>query len=190
MGAMSSSHPDLRFTYQDYLVASEAKRCELIDGDLIVVPSPTPYHQLVSGRLEDALNEFLRGSEAGIVLYAPCDVYLSEHDVVQPDILVISADRLGIVKEKYIQGAPDLVVEILSASSESRDRGIKAKLYSRFGVREYWIVDPDGKTIEVQTRQDARLRTEATYVVGDHLKSTLLEGFTLDLTGIFAPLGV
>ena len=85
---------------------------------------------------------------------APCDVYLSRHDVVQPDILFIGAQRQGMIEEKLIRGAPDLLVEVLSSSSQARDREMKRKLYGRFGVREYWLVDPERRRVEILTRQE------------------------------------
>jgi Uma2 family endonuclease len=140
---------DLRFTYQDYLQLPEDHRYEIVNGDPYRLSASTPSHQKVSRNLAFQLHQYVMEKDLGETLKAPCDVLLSETDVVQPDILFISKEHLSIIKETNIQGAPDLVVEILSPTSEKRDRGAKQKLYARAGVTEYWIVDPTAKTVEV-----------------------------------------
>ena len=182
---MNPVKPELKFTYQDYVLLPEDKRYELVDGDLCMVPAPRPYHQNVCGEIELALRQFVKERKLGQVLDAPCDVYFSQYDVVQPDILFFLSERLGIIKETYIQGAPDLVVEVLSPSDPGRDREVKRKLYSRYGVQEYWIVDPDARSIEVLTRQEGTLSTLQTFVASDSLTSPLLEGFQLHLPPVF-----
>lgn len=185
---MSPSRPELKFTYHDYLLLPEDKQYELIDGNLCMVPAPTPYHQAMAGRIEFELRLFLKERRVGEVLGAPCDVYLSQYDVVQPDILYISSDRLGIIKDAYIGGAPDLVVEIVSSSSRERDREVKRKLYARYGVREYWVVDPEARSIGVLTRQEGSLKNFQTFMAPDLLRSPLLAGFQLQLSMIFEEL--
>lgn len=184
---MSTTRPGLKFTYEDYLLLPEDKRYELIDGELHRVPAPRPYHQIVSMRIEHALYEFVEGGRLGRLIHAPCDVRFSRYDLVQPDIFFISAERLGIIKENYIQGPPDLVVEVLSPSDPDRDREVKRKLYALYGVREYWIVDPDAKTIEVLTREQGELITSCTFVADESLTSPLLKDFSLPLSPVFQP---
>src|SRR4030067_2751798 len=138
-----------RCTYEDYLKTPEDKRYELINGDLLMTPSPIPNHQRVSGKLEFILRKFITENNLGEVFYAPCDVCLDNENVVQPDILFISKDRLGIIGEKNVQGAPTLAIEILSESTAYRDLVQKKKLYSRFGVKEFWIVIPGEESIDV-----------------------------------------
>src|SRR6266496_19293 len=94
--------PSLRYTYDDYLLLPEDRRYEILDGDLFMTPAPTPYHQLVSKRIEFPLDEHVRRNQLGEVLDAPCDVVLSSTDIVQPDILFIAAERLSIIGEKFI----------------------------------------------------------------------------------------
>jgi Uma2 family endonuclease len=186
---MKPSRSEIKFTYEDYLLLPGEKRYELIDGDLHMVPAPRTFHQLVSVEIMEALNRFVREQGLGRVFSAPCDVYFSRQDVVQPDILFIASNRLGVIKENYIQGAPDLVIEILSPSSEEMDRQLKRKLYALHGVREYWIVNPDAKSIEVLTRQEGDLRIVQTFVADEWLTSPLLEGFRMLLLEVFRPLG-
>lgn len=188
MEQMKEVPRQLKFTYHDYVLLPEDKQYELIDGDLYMVPAPTPYHQSIAGRIEFELRRFVKEHTMGEVLHAPCDVYFSQYDVVQPDILYVSSERLGIIKERYVQGPPELVVEILSPSSRDKDRQIKRKLYGRHGVREYWIVDPEAKSVELLTRQETSLETLHTFVDPDLLTSPLLPGFKLQLPTIFEKL--
>ena len=108
-----------------------------------MTPSPTPNHQRVSRKLEFILESFITKNNLGEIFYAPCDVYLDNENVVQPDILFISKDRLNIIGDKNIQSAPNLVIEIISENSVYRDMVQKKRLYARFGVKEYWIVIPE-----------------------------------------------
>ena len=175
----------LRFTYQDYLLLPEDRRYEVIDGDLFMTPAPTPYHQLVSKRIERLIDDFVEQNRLGLVLQAPCDVVLSETDVIQPDILFVSAGRLSIVGDKFISGAPDLVVEVLSPATETRDRVAKAKLYAKNGVRELWIADPEARTIELLVNSGEGFRREALAGANERLRSVLLEGLEIPLDAIF-----
>jgi len=113
----------IRFAYQDYLQLPEDRWYEIVDGDLYRVPAPGPYHQKVSRNLEFHLHQHVTANHLGEVLDAPCDVVLSDADVIQPDLLFIATSRLSIITDTNIQGAPDLVVEILSPATEQRDRG-------------------------------------------------------------------
>ncbi|MBI2889974.1 MAG: Uma2 family endonuclease [Nitrospirae bacterium] len=145
---MSALAP-VKFTYEDYCLLPEDKRYELIEGDLYMTPAPATRHQSISKYVLYAFVSQLERTGMAVVFNAPIDVYLSDENVVQPDVLAIAIERKGIVKEKYIRGAPDLVVEILSSEHPERDRTIKRKLYHKFGVKEYWIVDPEARSVEI-----------------------------------------
>ena len=175
----------VRFTYEDYLLLPEDRRYEILDGDLFMTPAPTPYHQLVSKRIEHFLDDHVQRNRLGEVFDAPCDVVLSAADVVQPDILFVAADRMSIIGEKFISAAPDLVVEILSPSTADRDQTLKTKVYARFGVRELWIASPEAKTIEVFVNTGNAFRREAIYGSGDTLRSPLLDGLQIPLAEVF-----
>jgi Uma2 family endonuclease len=180
----------IKFTYEDYksLPVSENKQYELLDGNIIMVPAPTTYHQRISWRIEFKLALYVEITKKGEILHAPIDVVLWDEygcDVVQPDIIFISQDRLDIIKEEEIRGAPDLVIEILSPATEKKDRFYKKALYARHGVREYWIVDPERKTIEVYTLTDEGFNLYQEYKIGEVLRSLILEGFELDLREVF-----
>jgi Uma2 family endonuclease len=145
--AMKSA--DLKFTYHDYLQLPEDRRYELVEGELFLLPTPSLSHQGILRELEARLYQYIREHDLGKLFFAPCDVVFSETSVVQPDLLFVSKERLGILTEANIQGPPDLVIEILSPSTRTRDLGIKRKLYAKYGVREYWVVDPEERSIEV-----------------------------------------
>jgi Uma2 family endonuclease len=180
------TQPRLKFTVDEYMtVPPPERRFQLLDGEMILVPSPTSKHQRISLILSLALHQFVSLHCLGEVWYAPLDVILSICDVVQPDILFVSNERADIVTEANIQGAPDLVVEILSPSTARYDLGYKRVLYSEKGVLEYWIVDPEAETIEVMAAGDRGLATHALYHRGDTLTSPLLEGLSINLEQVF-----
>ncbi|MGI8783042.1 MAG: Uma2 family endonuclease [Acidobacteriota bacterium] len=183
---MTPTRPELKFTYEDYLLLPEDKRYELIDGDLCMVPAPSLYHQIVCRRIGVALTQFVDDRDLGEVLWAPCDVYLSQFDVVQPDMFFITSERRGIMKEAFVEGTPDLIVEIISPSDPKKDRDLKRKLYARFGAREYWIVDPAARSIDVLVREEDDLKVLQIFVVEETLKSMLLPDFRLPFGGVFA----
>jgi len=124
----------------------DGKRYELVRGDLLVTPSPTPLHQRVSKRLQLLLVEYFEGRAIGEVFDAPIDLILTNEDVFVPDLLVVADPKY--VSKRGIEGPPLLVVEILSRSTRKRDRGVKARRYAELGVEHYWIVDPEKKHME------------------------------------------
>ena len=183
---MTQPKPKIKFTVNDYMTTPEDKHYQLLDGELILAPAPNMNHQTIALRLATALHQFVLEHDLGQVWVAPVDVVLSNYDVVQPDILFVSHERTSLITEANIQGAPDLVVEILSPATEQYDRGYKRTLYSRHGVREYWLVDPDSETVEILTESDEGLTVAATYGPGETLVSPLLGGLAVDLGQVFA----
>lgn len=139
----------VKLTYDDYLLLPDDNNIhEIIDGEHYVSASPSTYHQTVSRRLQFLLYEAIELTGAGVVFDAPTDVQFSDHDVVVPDIFVIRAERTQMISPSRVLGPPDLVIEIISPSSAKKDREIKRKLYERFLVPEYWLVNPEGHAIE------------------------------------------
>ncbi|SFG30256.1 Endonuclease, Uma2 family (restriction endonuclease fold) [Desulfotomaculum arcticum] len=177
--------PNKLYTYEDYLKINDDNQYELIGGELILVPSPKTGHQRISGRLYKILANFIDKNDLGELLYAPTDVVLSETEKPQPDILFISASRLDIIAEDNIKGAPDLVIEILSPSTTSRDRVGKSKMYYTHGVKEFWIVDPDAKVIEVFSPGEKNWNLVEAYGQDGVLTSSLLLGLQINLVNIF-----
>ncbi len=174
-----------KLTYEDYLKTPEDERYELIEGELVMTPSPVPRHQRISGRLEFELRKFTTENDLGEVFDAPCDVYLDDENVVQPDILFISKDRLNIIGEKNIQGAPDIAIEIISESSAYRDFVQKKRLYARFGVREYWIVIPEEESIQIYILKDNAYTLHSTSRKHETLESYTLKELKMELKNIF-----
>jgi Uma2 family endonuclease len=167
------------WTYEDLLaLPDDGKRYEIINGVLLEVPAPSYLHQVVSSELNALLHEFVRSRQLGRVTAAPLDVRLSERNVVQPDLVFLSNDKLNLVREGRINGAPDLVAEILSPSTAHIDLVRKLMLYLNHGVREYWIVEPDTQTIAVQYLDDGRYVTipQPDGIVRSHI----LEGLEFD----------
>ena len=175
----------VKFTYEDYRHMPEDKRYELIEGELIMVPSPITAHQRISRKLGFILVEFVQKNNLGEVFYAPFDVVLSGENVVQPDILFVSREHSPIITAENIKGAPDLVIEITSPATEYRDREIKRKLYANYGVREYWLVDPDKETIEVMELSEGGFKTAAVYTKGEKVQSPTLVGLSFDPREVF-----
>ena len=140
-----------QITWQDVQqLPDDGHRHEAIAGELYVTPAPSVRHQRISARLERALYSLIQDADLGEVLHAPVGVeFAATGEGVQPDIVVIATARSSIIDRDWIRGAPDIVVEILSPTTQRRDRGIKLKLYGSQGVAEYWIVDPDARAVEV-----------------------------------------
>jgi Uma2 family endonuclease len=174
-----------KHTYEDYLKTPEDERYELIEGALLMTPSPVPRHQKISRELEFEILKFVKANNLGEVFDAPCDVYLDDENVVQPDILFISKERLNIIGEKNIQGAPDLVVEIISENTAYRDLVQKKRLYARFDIREYWIVLPVEESIEIYILKDSTYTLHKTYGKDEILESFSLRDLKIVLKNIF-----
>jgi Uma2 family endonuclease len=139
---------------EDYDALPDQPRCELLYGRLYVMPSPTPRHQLVALFLWRHLESIAEGA-GGFACSAPLDTVLADHSVVQPDVIYVSATRLAVLGQR-IEGAPDLVIEVLSPGSARHDRGGKLRLYAEAGVCEYWIVDPQTQHVEFLVNDDGR----------------------------------
>jgi Uma2 family endonuclease len=173
------------YTYEDYRNLPEGAPYQLIGGELILTPVPSIYHQIISGRLGFQVRAFVTQQNLGLVLCAPVDVCLGETETYQPDILFISKERMEIVEPARINEAPDLVVEILSPASVYYDLRKKFKIYERYGVKEYWIVDPEDKSVQVFMLKDGKFILDQEAGSADEVSSRLLSGFTVHLASIF-----
>ena len=186
----TSARLDTRLTYADFvLFPDDGLRHEIIDGVHFVTPSPTRRHQRVSRRLSFALESYLREHPAtGEMFYAPFDVVMSNWDVVEPDLLVIAGDQQDILTEKNVQGAPALVIEILSPGTRRRDEQIKRRLFERTGVREYWLVDPLRNRITAYRRAAGGSLPKAAELTATDdavLATSILPDFRLELQSLF-----
>ncbi len=174
------------YTYKDYSMLPEGAPFQLIGGNLIMTPSPVPKHQRISKRIEFLLCEFVEKTHnLGEIFYSPIDVYFEETETYQPDIIFISKDRLNIIGEKKIEGAPDLIVEILSPSTAYYDLKQKKKIYAKHGVKEYWIVDPIENSIEIYENRDEDYIQLTGLINKGIIESKLLRGFELKVEDVF-----
>lgn len=181
--------PRTRLTYEDFLLfPDDGRRHELLDGEHVVTPSPFLRHQVAVGNLYLALATHIRGRKLGRVFLAPFDIVLSQYDVVEPDLLYLGQDRLDRITEKNVQGSPDLAIEVLSTSTRSRDRTTKRRIYRKFGVREYWMVDTKAQEVTVVRFAANPRRRDEELVLGapDTLTSPLFPEWSLAVAEIFA----
>ena len=182
---MTTRRARVRFNYKDYCLLPEDKRYELIDGELYMPPAPGTRHQIVLRSLESIIWPFVRDNDLGQVFFAPFDVILSGEDVLQPDLLFVSKERQGIISERGCEGPPDLVLEVLSPSTQERDRELKRKVYANYGVRELWLVDPTVNTIEVFGLEPEGLVSIQVYGAGSQVQSPIIPGLSLPVGRVF-----
>lgn len=175
-------------TYKELLQLRETRneQLELIDGELFVTPSPSRMHQLVSKRLVRLLLHAVDDAGVGDFYDAPFDVKLGDGDVVQPDLVVVLRENFAIFATNAIEGVPDLVIEIVSPSTNRDDRVTKRDLYARYEVPEYWLVDPDRAQVTVFSDPHAgRYRNQRG--ASDVVVSSIIPDLTADLAGLFSP---
>ena len=175
-----------KHTIKDYKLLPEGAPYQLIEGELVMTPSPTTFHQIILGNLNEKIRAFVKEKGAGLVLFAPIDIYLDDENVFQPDIVFISKQRRDIIKDDGIHGAPDMVIEILSPSTAYYDIKKKYKIYEKFRVKEYWIVDPEMKGVELfSLTEQSKFLLSAGLSEQGTVKSGILNGFEITLEEIF-----
>jgi Uma2 family endonuclease len=161
-------------------------RLELIEGEIVVTPAPAPFHQVIAHRLAVMLDRAIEPADFGAIMQSPLDIFFDEHTVVQPDLADLLRNRMDQFGSQKVKGPPSLVVEILSPSTSARDRGDKRKLYARFGVPEFWLVDLEARTIAVcSDTRDERYLTET--VSSTTSVSATIRELSVDLAALFAP---
>jgi Uma2 family endonuclease len=169
-----------KLTYADYeLFPDDGLRHEIIDGEHYVTASPATRHQRIAGNLHYLIRGYLEGHPTGEVFMAPFDVVLSNFDIVVPDLAYVSTERAHLITSKNLQGAAELVIEILSPSTRRRDERLKRDLYERTGVEEYWLVDPERDVVEVFKRAGGTFQAAVRYGRDQTLTSELLPGLLL-----------
>ena len=176
-----------RKTVDDYMALPvEGHGVELIRGEFAVSPSPQARHQIVVGNLLVALHAYLERRPIGKAIVCPLDVIFGPDTVVQPDLILIRTERLPILTDR-VRGTPDLLIEVLSPGTVDRDRFVKRELYERNGVAEYWIVDPDARTVEVFSLKDAAAYGPAAlFEAGETIEgTTVLPGLELRLDSLW-----
>jgi Uma2 family endonuclease len=160
-------------------------RYQLIEGDLYLAPAPNRFHQDISRNLEVVLANYLSAHPIGVLYDAPFDVYLSDVDVFQPDLLIVLNENRGILTDAGAEGAPDLVIEVLSAKTRQLDLVDKKRTYARMGIRELWIVDPDQKDVTVYRFDQDPIDPVGKFSGQVEVSSPLLPGLTIGLQDVF-----
>ena len=173
-------------TYEDYLNAPGDERYELLNGELVMIAAPNVAHQKALFRIARLVEDFVLERGLGGVFIAPTDVVLSDTNVVQPDVIFVSKERMSVVGDANIQGAPDLVVEIVSPNNPERDLVRKRDIYARHGVGEYWTVDPEARSIRVMVLEGGAYRVAGEYGERNVLESGALDGIGLEVGGAFS----
>ncbi len=175
-----------KFSYEDLQhIPPDRNRYEIVDGELFVTPAPIPLHQRIVMNLGAHLWNHARAHHLGEVFVAPLDVVFTSETVLEPDIIFVSRARLQIIGEKYLAGPPDLVVEVLSKSSSRLDRDIKPKQYARYGVPEFWRIDPEAKTVEIFRLQGKEYELAQRLEFGDTIASPLFPGLNLPVSSLW-----
>jgi len=184
MASVPTSHR--KVTYAELATwPDDGRRYELYDGEVSVVPAPLPRHQLAMLELQDRLRTYV-SSHGGIVLVSPIDIVFNTTTVLQPDIVVFTAARRRVVElDAPIQEPPDVAVEVVSPSTATNDRGRKLRMFERFGVPEYWILDPGREQIEVRTLRDDGYGTSVSAGRGERFGSGILAGFSCEVDSLF-----
>jgi Uma2 family endonuclease len=178
---------NVKVTYRDYLqFPDDGRRYEVIDGEVLVTPAPNLRHQRVLGRLYSLVDAHVRTQKLGEVLFAPCDVVFTDTTVVQPDLIFVSNGRRGVVERSRIVGAPDLVAEILSPSTATRDRSLKLQSYERHGVAHYWLLDPERGELEEYVLAEGKYRLVSKLAGPVPFQPRVFAGLTLDLGQVWA----
>lgn len=183
---MMTAEIKTKYTAEDYMLLEEGAPFQLINYDLIMSPSPNPYHQRISFELSTLLNIYLKAAKnKGYAAAAPLDVYFNDGNVFQPDLIYISENRKAEIVKDRIEGAPDMVIEILSPSNAYYDLRQKKDMYEKYGVQEYIIIDPIQEVVEIYVLK------EASYILNQKVKqtgtfhSTVLNGFSVELKELF-----
>ncbi len=169
---------------EDYFLLGEIKTpCELINGELFISPAPTPPHQITLSNLNDIVKA--EGKKVGgLVLFAPVDVIIDQKNIFQPDLIFLSKESSEFLTKRGIEEPPDLVVEIISPSNSYTDRYEKKDVYQKFGVKEYWILDPANQTLEIYF-SDSWTKPQL-YLAGDgEVQSSVLENLKFNFDSIF-----
>ncbi|MBI4164348.1 MAG: Uma2 family endonuclease [Acidobacteria bacterium] len=175
-----------KFTYEDLqAIPQDRNRYEIVEGELFVTPAPIPLHQRIAGNLYAELRQHIRKHSLGEVLMAPVDVVFSDSTVLEPDIVYVSRARQDIIGEKNLSGSPDLVVEVLSPSTQRLDRRVKPKQYALYGVPEFWRIDPDAEIVEVFRLANDAYEQAASLGFGDELTSPLFPGLSLPVATLW-----
>jgi Uma2 family endonuclease len=185
--SQSIPHGKIVLTYDDYcLLPNDRNRYEILDGELSVTPAPATKHQTALGNLYRFLANHIVANPLGKLFIAPTDLILAPTTIVQPDLIFIGNDRLHIITERAIEGPATLVIEILSPTTHRTDRGTKAQLYAKHQVPQYWLVDPDQRTVEAYELVIDRYDLTASASGAEVFAPSLFPGLSIRLADLWA----
>jgi len=173
-----------RWTYEEYYKLEDDQRYEIIGGHLFMAPAPDTWHQDWLGDLYSLLRSFVKMNKLGRLFFAPVDVVLDQENTVQPDLVFVSSKNVGMIQARAIFGTPDLVVEVVSPTSDRRDRSQKKELYARFGVKEYWIGNAAKRSLEIFILMEGRYELHGAAEQKGKLSSLVLTGLKFDVADI------
>ncbi|HUR80613.1 MAG TPA: Uma2 family endonuclease [Thermoanaerobaculia bacterium] len=157
----------------------ECEHYQLIEGELVVTGGRTPWHQILVGNLLHAVHDYFEAHGGGMVVHAPLDVVLSRENVLHPDVLVIRDERRSIIRRENVQGAPDIAIEVVCEDTRHRDEVVKRRIYERYGVTEYWMVDAVRRSVMI-------IRDGVESAATDPITTPLLPTFALALRDVFS----
>ena len=182
----TASEPARRYTYAELVaeMPESNQPCELWDGELIMSPAPSFRHQDIVLRFAHKLYDWVSGHKLGKVVTAPIDMVLSPRRATQPDVVFISRERLSIIG-RAIEGPVDLALEVISLGGRDRDRILKRDLYEQYGIKEYWLIDPEAQTVEVLHLEQGHYKLHMRCTAGQTASSLLLSGFEIAVTPLF-----
>ncbi len=188
MSEPTANAPRRRLTYADYAaLPDDGQRYQLVEGELVVTPSPTSEHQIVVGAIHHRLCEHVERHGGGRVFVAPLDVVLEDGIVFQPDVFFVSSAHESIIRATNVRGAPDICIEVLSPGTERLDRVRKLELYARHGVGHYWIVDLAARSIEEYVLAGDVYRVRSVAGADDEFRPAALPGFVFRLPALGLP---
>lgn len=176
-----------KYTIEDYMKTPDDVRYELIEGELLMTPSPLTRHQRAVGKFYIKLDNYVTLHGLGEVFVCPYDVVLDNENVFEPDVIFVSEENSSIITEANIKGAPDLVIEVLSPSTAQRDLIKKKRIYAEYGVKEYWIADPGEKRVELHILNNKQFDLKKSYGQDDVIESVILHGLRIPLKEVFQP---
>jgi Uma2 family endonuclease len=183
---MPAAWKNRRWTFEELVAELPESNLptELWDGELIMSPAPSFLHQEIVDRFHDFLKAWIRQHHLGKTGVAPLDMVLTTRRATQPDVVFIAKEHLGIIRER-IMGPADLVAEVISPGSRRRDRIDKRDLYEQHGVREYWLIDPEARTVEVLHLESGTYQLVGRWHPGECARSRLLKGFDVPVSPLF-----
>ncbi len=174
------------YTYDDFLTfPNDGTRYEIIKGEVCMSPSPSLFHQDIIGNLYKHISNYVQKNKLGKIYFAPTDVIFSMTSIAEPDILFVSSERQHILTKKNIIAAPDFVIEVLSQANQNYDEVKKKNLYEQFGVKEYWIVDPEKQTVQQFVLEKEKYSTGKIFSSKEKITSAVIKGLRISVKKIF-----